>query len=146
MPEEDGQRDPEVLLGTISIPALDIEQPILQGIKLKTFDYGVGHWPGTAMPGKVGNVVLGGHRTKGIRPFFRIDQLEKGDEIIVKTDDGTFVYRVQHQEIVDGEVGRWIVTQSDSARLTLFACHPPGSTAQRIVIFAQYDRKVVEEA
>lgn len=144
LPVEDGLRDPEVLLGRISIPVLEVEQPILQGIKLKTFDYGVGHWPGTALPGRVGNVVLGGHRTSGIKPFRYIDKLKKGDEIILSTDEGTFVYLVEHQEVVDGKKGGWIVTQSDSARLTLYACHPPGSTAQRIVVFARYDRKVVE--
>lgn len=141
-PKEDGTRDEEIILGSISIPAIDVEQPLLQGIRLKTFDLGVGHWPGTALPGQVGNVVLGGHRTSGIRPFRDVDQLKKGDEIIVTTDEGSFVYIVDGTTIVDPVDGMWIIDQSPEATMTLFACHPPGSVRQRIIVFADYDRKL----
>lgn len=141
-PKEDGTRDEEIVLGSISIPAIDVEQPLLQGIRLKTFDLGVGHWPGTALPGQVGNVVLGGHRTSGIRPFRDLDQLKKGDEIIVTSEEGTFVYIVDGTTIVDPVSGMWIIDQSTDATMTLFACHPPGSVRQRIIVFADYDRKL----
>jgi sortase A len=141
-PKEDGSRDEEVILGSISIPAIDIDEPLLQGIRLATFDKGVGHWPGTALPGQVGNVVLGGHRTSGIRPFRDVDKLKKGDEIIVTTDEGTFVYIVDGTTIVDPVSGMWIIDQSTEATMTLFACHPPGSVRQRIIVFADYDRKL----
>lgn len=102
MHEEDRQRDLEMLLRTISIPALDIEQPILQGIKLKTFHLGLSHWPGTVMPDKVGIVVLGTVRTSGSRPFRYFDQVAKGDEVIVATDDGSYVYFVKDKEVANG--------------------------------------------
>ena len=141
-PKEDGTRDEEIILGSISIPALDVEEPLLQGIRLATFDKGVGHWPGTALPGQVGNVVLGGHRTSGIRPFRDVDKLKKGDEIIVTTDEGSFVYIVDGTTIVDPVSGMWIIEQTTDATMTLFACHPPGSVRQRIIVFADYDRKL----
>ncbi|MGA0878818.1 MAG: sortase [Ilumatobacteraceae bacterium] len=141
-PKEDGTKDDQSILGSIEIPALKVKETIYQGIRLSTFDLGVGHWPGTALPGKVGNVVLGGHRTSGIRPFRNVDQLKKGDEIIVTTDDGTFVYVVDGQQIVDPVDGMWIIEQTEKASMTLFACHPPGSVRQRIIIFANYDRKL----
>ncbi|MFM1751981.1 MAG: hypothetical protein RL119_943 [Actinomycetota bacterium] len=141
-PKEDGSRDEETILGSISIPAIDVEQPLLQGIRLATFDKGVGHWPGTALPGQVGNVVLGGHRTSGIRPFRDVDKLKKGDEIIVTTDEGTFVYIVDGTTIVDPKTGMWIIEQTTDATMTLFACHPPGSVRQRFIVFADYDRKL----
>jgi sortase A len=141
-PKEDGSRDEEIILGSISIPAIDIEEPLLQGIRLATFDKGVGHWPGTALPGQVGNVVLGGHRTSGIRPFRNVDQLKKGDEIIVTTSEGTFVYIVDGTTIVDPQTGMWIIEQTTDATMTLFACHPPGSVRQRFIVFADYDRKL----
>lgn len=141
-PKEDGTKDDQTVLGTIEIPAIKIKETILQGIRLSTFDKGVGHWPGTALPGQVGNVVLGGHRTSGIRPFRNVDQLKKGDEIIVTTDQGSFVYLVDGQTIVDPVEGMFIINQSDKATMTLFACHPPGSVRQRIIIFANYDRKL----
>lgn len=141
-PKEDGTKDDQTVLGTIEIPAIQVKQTILQGIRLSTFDKGVGHWPGTALPGQVGNVVLGGHRTSGIRPFRNVDQLKKGDEIIITTEQGTFVYVVDGQTIVDPVDGIWIIDQTEKATLTLFACHPPGSVRQRIIIFADYDRKL----
>lgn len=141
-PKEDGTRDPEVVLGSIEIPAIKIKESLLQGIRLATFDKGVGHWPGTALPGEVGNVVLGGHRTSGIRPFRNVDQLKPGDEIIVTTDKGTFVYVVDGSTIVDPVEGMWIIEQTTEATLTIFACHPPGSVRERIIIFADYDRKL----
>lgn len=142
LPEEDGSKDPVVLLGSVSIPALDVEQPVYEGIRLSTFDIGVGHWPGTAMPGQAGNVVLSGHRTKGVRPFRHLELLKKGDEIFVTSEDGTFVYVVEGYTIVDGDTGGWIKNQTEVAMLTLFACHPPGSVKERIVVFAAYDRRV----
>jgi sortase A len=32
----------------------------------------------------------------------------------------------------------WIVNPTPTATLTLFACHPPGSAAKRIVIRAEF--------
>lgn len=140
-PKEDGTEDEEIVLGSIEIPAIEVKQTLYQGIRLKTFDKGVGHWPGTALPGQVGNVVLGGHRTSGIRPFRNVDQLKQGDEIIVTVDGGTFVYVVEGITIVTPK-DTWIVDQFPEATMTLFACHPPGSTRQRIIVFANYDRKL----
>ena len=52
-----------VELGGIAIPKLGIDTPLLEGIRLTTLDNSPGHWPGSAMPGEVGNVVVAGHRT-----------------------------------------------------------------------------------
>jgi sortase A len=106
-----------------------------EGIRMTTLDYGPGHWPGTAMPGQNGNVVVGGHRTSKHRVFRNVDQLEAGDEIIFRDAAGEHVYLVNRVEIVD-PTAVWIVNPTETPTATLFACHPPGSTAQRIVVFA----------
>jgi len=87
------------------------------------------------MPGEIGNVVVGGHRTSKHRIFRNVDQLVPGDEIIFRDDDGEHVYLVNRVEIVE-PTAIWIVDPTETATATLFACHPPGSTAQRIVVFA----------
>ncbi|MEY3493869.1 MAG: hypothetical protein RL413_1287, partial [Actinomycetota bacterium] len=51
-----------------------------------------------------------------------------------------FVYRVTRTEVVTPEA-MWIVDQTPAATATLFACHPPGSTKERIVVFAEFDRR-----
>lgn len=125
-------------IGAISIPKIGVQQTIYKGVQLWIFDSGVGYWPGTGLPGAGGNMVLGGHRTSGIRPFRNIDQLQSGDLITVTTESGVHQYRVTNSTIVDPIEGMWILGQSGTSRLTLFACHPPGSTQQRIVVFADY--------
>lgn len=132
--------EPEVIVGELVIPALLLTQTIYKGVTLSTLDKGVGYWPGTAMPGHVGNVVLGGHRVSKQKPFRNIDLLVPGDEVYLATAEGTFVYAVTGTQIIE-PTETWIINQSDSATLTLFACHPPHSTKQRIAVFAEYLRK-----
>ena len=44
-----------------------------------------------------------------------------------------FDYAVTGTEIV-GPDALWIIDPADTPTATLFACHPPGSTRQRIVV------------
>lgn len=127
--------EPVIEMGTIAIPKIGVAMTMYEGIRLSTLDYGPGHWPGTALPGQVGNVVIGGHRTSKHRVFRDLDRLVEGDEIVFEDDRGRHVYRVDRVEIVD-ETAVWIVDPTETPTATLFACHPPGSTAQRIVVFA----------
>jgi sortase A len=123
-------------VGSIRIPKLDVDMKLYEGIRLTTLDYGPGHWPGTAMPGENGNVVIGGHRTSKHRVFRHVDQLDPGDEIIFDDENGDeHLYLVDRVEIVPPSAV-WIVDPTETPTATLFACHPPGSTAQRIVVFA----------
>lgn len=124
--------EPVVELGSIEIPKLGLTRSMFEGIRETTLDRGPGHWPGTAMPGELGNVVVAGHRVSHNRDFRDIDQLVAGDEVIFATPAGRFVYLVESIRIVEPHE-MWIVTQTYDKRATLFACHPPGSTAQRIV-------------
>ena len=123
----------QIQIGGISIPSLGVEAPLLEGIRLTTLDNGPGHWPGTAMPGEVGNVVVAAHRTSHGGPFRDIDQLVTGDLVQFNTADGVVDYTVTGTQIVEPDA-LWIVDPTDTATATLFACHPPGSVAQRIVV------------
>jgi len=104
-----------------------------EGVTLTTLNRGPGHWPGTAMPGDVGNVVIGGHRVSHDKPFRNIDQLVTGDEVVFNTDGGRFVYTVVSTEVVTPDA-IWIVNQTPERTATLFACTPPGSTSHRLVV------------
>lgn len=127
--------EPVIEMGTISIPKLDVSMTMYEGIRMTTLDYGPGHWPGTALPGQAGNVVVGGHRTSKHAVFRDVDQLVAGDEIVFEDERGRHVYRVNRVEIVE-PTAVWIVNPTETPTATLFACHPPGSTRQRIVVFA----------
>ena len=89
-PADPRAAEPLVALGTIEIPRIGISKSIYEGITLTTLDHGPGHWPGTAMPGKFGNVVIAGHRVSHDRPFRNLDQLVEGDDVFMTTGDGRF--------------------------------------------------------
>jgi sortase A len=120
-------------VGTMEIPKIGVSKSMYEGITLTTLDHGPGHWPGTAMPGQLGNVVIAGHRVSHDKPFRNIDKLVPGDDVIMTTADGSFDYKVTSTEIVNPDA-LWIVDQTPDYTATLFACHPPGSTRQRIVV------------
>ncbi len=127
---------PVVEIGSIEIPRIGLQHTLYSGVELTVLDHGPGHWPGTAAPGEWGNTVIAGHRVTHSHPFRELDQLEQGDEIILRTATGTHTYTVTGTEIVDPTAMR-IVQQRPGRYLTLFACHPPGSAAQRIVIHGE---------
>lgn len=135
-PPEPRADEPVVELGSIEIPRLGLDTTLFEGITLNTLDRGPGHWPGTAMPGALGNVVVGGHRTSKDRPFRHLELLAPGDEVILTTNAGRFVYLVTHTEIVTPD-SIWIADQSNAYTATLFACHPVGSTKERIIVFLE---------
>ena len=127
-----------VRLGSMSIPKLGLEVPLHEGIRLTTLDRGPGHWPGTAMPGDVGNAVIAGHRTSHGAEFRHLDQLVPGDHVRFEVGGRAVSYSVTGTEIVQPDA-LWIVDQTPTATATLFACHPPGSVSQRIVVHLALD-------
>lgn len=124
---------PEIRHGTLEIPAIGVSQPLFEGVTLTAINRGPSHWPGTAMPGELGNVVVAGHRTTHTRPFWDLQALQPGDELIFAMDDGSrHVYALDRIAIV-APTDVHIVDQTHAHTATLFACHPRGSARQRIV-------------
>ena len=124
---------PEIRHGLLEIPAIGVSQPLFEGVTLTAIDRGPSHWPGTAMPGQRGNVVVAGHRTTHSKPFADLDLLHPGDELVFTMNTGErFVYALDATEVVDDEA-MYIVDQTPAYTATLFACHPKGSARQRIV-------------
>lgn len=123
---------PEVRHGTLEIPKIGLSQPLFEGVTLTAINRGPSHWPGTAMPGEVGNVVVAGHRTTYTKPFWALNELTPGDELIFTIDGERIVYVLDRIEVV-APTDIHIVEQSHERTATLFACHPRGSARQRIV-------------
>ncbi len=125
-----------VEFGHIQIPKIGVDQVVHEGIEQMVIDAGPAHWPGTAAFGSWGNVVLAGHRTTHTEPFRRVAELAPGDEIILSDAIGKYTYHVTGVEIVPN-TALWIKDQSPGRTLTIFSCHPIGSSSQRIVVHAQ---------
>ncbi len=124
-------------VGRLEIPAIGVDEVIRAGVDIAVINRGPAHWAGTALPGQQGNVVLAGHRTTHSRPFHDLDRLAPGDDVWVTGIDGTRAhYRVAHTMIVE-PTAVWIADPTPAPILTMFACHPKGSLAQRIVVRAK---------
>lgn len=130
-------------LALLRIPRLGAHYrfAVVEGVGPAELRKGPGHFPGTALPGQVGNFVLSGHRTTYAAPFNRIDQLRPGDDIVVDARDARYTYRVTRKEVVDpGEVD--VVDpvpghpgqRPTTAFMTMTTCHPKFSAAQRLVV------------
>ena len=100
---------------------------------------GPGHIPSTAFPGQSGNCVISGHRTTYGAPFRNIEQLVPGDEIVLLTAENRYVYEVYEQRIVR-PTDLTVLEQTGEPKLTLTACHPWYSAAQRIVVISRLVR------
>ena len=128
--------DPAMELGSIQIPKIGVDRALWEGVTLSTLNRGPGHWPGTAMPGQVGNVVIGGHRVSHDKPFRNIDQLVAGDQIVIDLQRRPeHVHRDGREVVTPNDT--WVINQTPEHTATLFACHPPGSTKFRYVVFAK---------
>jgi len=133
-PPADAYADvPIYQIGTMAIPKINLVHPIFEGVWLTVVDYGPGHWPGSAMPGKRGNSVFAGHRVTHTHPFYDLDLLAPGNRVIFYMPDGTFTYEVTSITIVQPE-DLGIITPTRRPTITLFACNPKHSAAQRIVV------------
>lgn len=130
--------------GLMYIPALRDRAwgvPIIEGTEHYLLSDGVGHHPETALPGQVGNFAVAGHRTTYGAPFADIDTLKPGDQVIVETKKGWFIYELDRDKIIDYWEG-WVLdpvpgkprsTEPTEKLITIYACHPKYSAAQRYV-------------
>ncbi len=136
--------------GNMFVPrwGADYASKIAGGVtRANTLDpIGIGHYPGTAMPGDVGNVALAGHRTTYGMPFNRIADLHVGDPIVIETADGWYTYRFRTLEYVTPDqievtypVPQQDTVSADGRYLTMTACSPMYSLAERIVAYSVFD-------
>ena len=120
----------------LEIPEIGRDDIVVPGVSLDDLKDGPGHYPDTPLPGQLGNAAIAGHRTTYGAPFFDVDQLEPGDEIITTLLNGDrFVYEVTFIEVVNAS-DYWVVTTRDPdiAELTLTSCHPKYTARDRIVV------------
>ncbi|MDO8381922.1 MAG: class E sortase [Microbacterium sp.] len=116
--------------------------------RARTLDtIGIGHYPGTQMPGEVGNFAVAAHRTGfGGAPFYAIDELRVGDSIIIETQDGWYTYRFRTLEYVRpsavdvlAPVPQDTLTGAGGRYLTMTSCSPKHTIAERIIAYSVFE-------
>ena len=125
-------------LARLEIPRIGRNDIVVAGVSTGDLKRGPGHFPDTPLPGQLGNAAIAGHRTTYGAPFFNVDDLQVGDDIIATTLSGKFTYRVTGSEIVASNRYDVVATADPSrATLTLISCEPKYTAQKRIVIFSE---------
>ena len=123
----------------LRIPALDVEEIVVNGTDAKSLQRGPGRYLGSAMPGEGELVYVAGHRTTYGAPFSRIDHLRKGDRVFLELPYATFEYAVTGHRIVPAT--RTSVLRSKGfEQLALQACHPRFFASHRGIAYAKPGR------
>jgi sortase A len=125
-------------IAELIVPELDIERIVLAGDSGATLAFGPGHSFASAMPEEHGTVMISGHRDTH---FGFVQNLQKGQRIILKTRTAIHYYRVATTNIVDS---RSYKADIGNDELILVTCYPfnsvvPGGT-QRYLVHAQREK------
>jgi sortase A len=127
-------------IARIRIPAIGLDDYVVEGTDTGSLRKGPGHYPETPLPGDPGTTAIAGHRTTYGAPFREIDKLKRGDRIVLDMPDGRFIYRVTRTKIVD-DSDLSVLDRVGYKQLVLSACHPLYSAAQRVIAFARQVRR-----
>jgi len=113
---------PRSVIGRLAIPRLQLAVMVREGADEGTLSRAVGHIPGTALPGGIGNVGLAGHR----------------DTFFLETTAGKYRYIVKSTRIVTPRDVS-VLKASGGETLTLVTCYPfyyVGSAPKRFIVHA----------
>ncbi|HVX21131.1 MAG TPA: sortase [Acidimicrobiales bacterium] len=81
-------------VGILAIPAIGVQQAVVEGAGPAQTASGPGHVPGTAGLGQPGNAAVVGRRSAYGGPFGGLGELRRGDRVLAATTQGESVYVV----------------------------------------------------
>jgi sortase A len=132
-------------LGVIQIPKIHLKKVVVEGANPEQLALGPGHIPSTVMPGQPGTFGVSGHRTTHGQPFYRLNELAKGDTISIVTRFAVYTYKVTHLQVVSPTAVEVLsnVPGDDGkpeSQIVLTTCNPRFSAAQRLIVFGNLTR------
>lgn len=128
---------------SLSIPALKIDS--LVEVDSNDLSKKLAHLPGSALPGEKGNVFISGHSAAswifggfGEAIFAKLQDLKKGDQILLVAGGANFIYKVIDIKVV-GPTDLSVINPPDELGryITLMTCVPPGLNTKRLVILGK---------
>ncbi len=126
------------MLGIIKVSKISIELPIVEGVEQRSLRTGIGHIPGTALPGEAGNCVLAGHRSYTFGKFFnQLDKLEKGNEININNGYKSYTYKVFKTYVVSPDDTSILEENKNENIITLVTCTPIYVASHRLIVVAK---------
>jgi sortase A len=135
------------VVAQIIMDKIDVNKFVVAGVGYKELEKGPGLFAGSPLPGQLGNVAIAGHRTTFGAPFGRVNELAKGDRIVMKTSRDEFVYLVTGAPTIVKATDVDVIRTVDPARaiLTLVTCHPKWTSENRMIISAELEPTVVAQ-
>ncbi len=128
--QEEPSKKEEVYLkdymeGILSIDKISLKIPILNGANKSNLKVAVSSIKGTGKPGEIGNYSIAGHRNRTFGSHFnRLNEIEKGDIIQVKTEKDNYNYTVSEKLLVKPEEVDVLNGNKIDREITLVTCHP----------------------
>lgn len=128
---------PNDVYGYLSIPVLQLMEPVYLGADDFHLSNGLAHIEGTALPVEGSNIrsIIAGHRVSLNHVFFRnIDQLTAGDRLYYDNGKEIAVYQMVDSEIIFPSEWEKLQPKSDKNLLTLMTCDPIPIYNQRLLV------------
>ena len=124
---------PKDVVAKLNIPSINLDAYVIKGTNYESLEKGPGHYNSTVLPGEKGNCAIAGHRTMYGHPFYKLDELKKGDKIITQTTKKKTTYYVfAIGEVAPDDVS--VIKSTKNTRLTLTTCAPVGDDYKRLVV------------
>jgi sortase A len=138
LPVRSSQRSSVKGIARLRIPKIGVNVIVVEGVTIARLAYGPGHYPQTKMFDQKGVAAIAGHRTGWSAPFFNLDKLRKGDEVIIETTKATYTYRMTDERVVSpshSEVLNGNPNSTAESQLVLTTCTPKFTAKNRLIIF-----------
>lgn len=136
------------VMGSISIPRINVNLPIYHGTGTDVLTKGAGHLQGSALPvgGEGTHCVISAHRgLPSAAMFTDLDQLELGDHFYLSVLGQTIAYEVDKIEEVEPDETRSLAIEEDEDLCTLVTCTPYGVNTHRLLVRGhrvEYDKQI----
>jgi len=122
-------------MGRIAIPRIRLDVVLVDGTSESDLAKGPGIFRGDYLPGEGRLIYIAGHRTIFGAPFSHLDELRRGDVIVLTLPYGRFAYRVTGHRIVPA-TAVWVLRSHRREQLILQTCHPRFSASHRYLVYA----------
>lgn len=143
------------IMGSLEIPKINVNLPIYHGTEEEALANGVGHLEGSSLPigGKNTHCVLSGHRgLPSSKLLVRLDEIEEGDYLFVRTGDRTLAYKVDRIQVVEPDDVSSLNIRADEDLLSIVTCTPYGLNTHRLIVtgnrveYQEAEYQAIEEA
>ena len=128
----------------LTIPDLDIEAPILEGVDTGTLSIAAGHFPDTGTIGK-GNYCIAGHSSAAYDCIFNnLKDVKLGMRMnLIDTEGVCYTYFVTENKVVEPR-DTWVLDDYKDNRLTIVTCTDGGLRRQIVIGLLMSDEEYAE--